>query len=412
MRAHRLPLALALVLALAGGLLAPAPGPRAAGAAPAEVCFAETNKCLRGRFLDYWQINGGLARNGFPITGERRELLEDGNEYTVQYFERVRLEYHPENQPPYDVLLGFFGRRVERAQFGGANSAVDLFWQALAPATPLAGASYFPETGHNLGGGFRAYWTANGGLAQFGFPLTEERRERLEDGNQYTVQYFERARLEYHPENPAPYDILLGQFGRRIEREATLLTGAFGRVYLADQGVRDRLGAPAEAAAAMVGATQEFERGRMFYLSAARTTYWGGFAPVIYILAGGAQSGSLLSYVPQLEWPDTWQEGEEGGGGPAPQAGLFYPKRGFGKVWRLGSGLIVPNGQPNSDVRDRLGYATTADETGYQLSVQRFDGGLLLSTPDGRSVYAVFANRVSNGSALVATYERREVPAR
>jgi hypothetical protein len=30
------------------------------------------------------------------------------------------------------------------------------------------------------------------------------------------VQYFERARFEYHPENPAPYDILLGQFGRQI----------------------------------------------------------------------------------------------------------------------------------------------------------------------------------------------------
>jgi hypothetical protein len=28
------------------------------------------------------------------------------------------------------------------------------------------------------------------------------------------VQYFERARFEYHPENPAPHDILLGQLGR------------------------------------------------------------------------------------------------------------------------------------------------------------------------------------------------------
>jgi len=367
---------------------------------------------VQGRFLAYWTASGGRARNGFPLGEERRELLEDGNEYTVQYFERVRMELHPENVPPYDVLLGFFGRRVERAQFGSANSAVDLFRQAVAPATPLAGASYFPETGHNLAGAFRDYWLANGRLAQFGYPITEERRERLEDSNQYTVQYFERARLEYHPENAAPYDILLGQFGRQIAREATLLTGAFGRVYLADQGVRDRLGAPVEAAAAKAGATQAFERVRMFYLGAARTTYWGGFAPVIYILAGGAQAGTLLPYITLLEWPDTWREGEEAGGGPAPQAGLFYPRRGFGKVWRLGSGLIVPNGQPNSDVRDRLGYATTADETGYQLSMQRFDGGLLLSTPDGRAVYAVFVNQVSNGGSPNGTYERYVVPPR
>ena len=29
-------------------------------------------------------------------------------------------------------------------------------------------------------------------------------------------QCFERARFEYHPENPAPYDVLLGQLGRQL----------------------------------------------------------------------------------------------------------------------------------------------------------------------------------------------------
>ena len=40
--------------------------------------------------------------------------------------------------------------------------------------------------------------------------------ETLDDGKSYRVQYFERARLEHHPENPAPYDVLLGQFGRTV----------------------------------------------------------------------------------------------------------------------------------------------------------------------------------------------------
>lgn len=52
--------------------------------------------------------------------------------------------------------------------------------------------SYFPQTGHNIGHGFRDFWLSNGGLAQFGYPLTEEFVE-----NGITVQYFERARLEY-----------------------------------------------------------------------------------------------------------------------------------------------------------------------------------------------------------------------
>lgn len=404
---RRLLLAMLVVAALGVATLAQPAPTRAATA-----CFAETGFCVEGRFLAYWQANGGLARNGYPLSGERREVLEDGREYTVQYFERVRLEHHPENAAPFDVLLGLFGRRALRAQFGGVNNAVALFQQALAPVAPLGGASHFPQTGHNLGGGFRDYWLANGGLAQFGFPITEERRERLEDGNEYTVQYFERARLEYHPENVAPYDVLLGQFGRRIEREATLLVGDFGRLYFVDQGLRDRLGAPIEANRQMPGATQEFERGRMFWLGGLRTSYWGGEAGVINIFVGGAQSGSLDNYLTRLAWPDTWREGDEVGGGLGPRPGLYEPRRGFGKVWWLGSGLFAPGLPPKADVRDRLGYAVAPDETGYTLRWQPFQGGQLLSTPDERIVYAIFTNQVSNGSALLGVYERYTVPLR
>ena len=172
--------------------------------APAGTCFVETGRCVRGPFLRYWREHGGLALNGYPLSEEFAEQLEDGQVYRVQYFERVRLEYHPENPAPYDVLLGQFGRRLHPAD---------------PPAAPLPSARYFPETGHNLGGSFRPYWEAHGGLAQFGYPLSEEIEERLEDGRVYTVQYFERARFERHPENPPPYDILLGQFGRRILAE-------------------------------------------------------------------------------------------------------------------------------------------------------------------------------------------------
>jgi hypothetical protein len=63
-------------------------------------------------------------------------------------------------------------------------------------------------------GRFRAYWEQQGGLAQFGYPLSEEFPERSAlSGQVYTVQYFERAVFEYHPENPAPYQVLLSQLG-------------------------------------------------------------------------------------------------------------------------------------------------------------------------------------------------------
>ncbi|HET8631807.1 MAG TPA: hypothetical protein VFL91_30655 [Thermomicrobiales bacterium] len=187
---------LAAALAVGASL---APAPRSAAAAPA--CFPETGFCLQGRFLAYWQAHGGLAVNGYPLTDEVQQQLEDGKVYAVQYFERVRLEWHPENPAPYDILLGQFGRLIHPAD---------------PPAARRAGATYFDTTGHNVAPDVAAYWQANGGLDQFGFPLTEEIQQRLDDGKVYTVQYFERARFERHPENPPPYDIELGQFGRRI----------------------------------------------------------------------------------------------------------------------------------------------------------------------------------------------------
>ena len=172
-------------------------------------CFAETDFCVAGRFLQYWQASGGLARNGYPLSDLFVERLEDGRAYTVQYFERVRLEAHEGNVPPYDVQIGHFGRRIRPAD---------------PPAARLPGATYYAQTGHNLGdrAGFRAYWERNGGLDQFGYPISEEFEERLEDGKMYRVQYFERARFEYHPAcRGTPSEVLLGQFGRRILAETT-----------------------------------------------------------------------------------------------------------------------------------------------------------------------------------------------
>ncbi len=170
------------------------------------VCFAETGRCVRGPFLDRWTAYGGLALNGYPLSDEFAERLEDGKIYRVQYFERVRLEYHPEHASPNDVLLGQFGRRIHPAD------------PPLPPPSgpTLADRVYFAETGHSVIRAFFNYWYANGGLTQFGYPLTEEFDEVLQDGKTYRVQYFERARFEHHPENAAPYDILLGQFGRQI----------------------------------------------------------------------------------------------------------------------------------------------------------------------------------------------------
>ena len=179
------------------------------------VFFPKTGHSVPQYLYQYWQANGGLDTYGYPITQQITQILEDGRLHDVQYFEKGRLEYHPDNAEPYKIQLGQFGRMVGELRlvsFQGTPRAKDHT------------CSYDTETSHNLCGSFGDYWRANGGLAQFGRPLTEEFSEKLEDGKTYTVQYFERARFEHHPENADPkYKILLGHFGRAIANSWTVL---------------------------------------------------------------------------------------------------------------------------------------------------------------------------------------------
>jgi methionine-rich copper-binding protein CopC len=168
--------------------------------------FKETGKQVCGRFAQYWSANGGLAQQGFPISGEMQERSDtDGKTYTVQYFERAVFEYHPET-PNTPVLLSLLGNFEFRRKYpNGAPSQ---------KSNTAAGSVLFSETGKRLGGRFLEYWRANGGLAQQGFPISDEFTERSElDGKQYTVQYFERAVFEAHPDNQRPFDVLLSQLG-------------------------------------------------------------------------------------------------------------------------------------------------------------------------------------------------------
>ncbi|HUP27704.1 MAG TPA: S41 family peptidase, partial [Chloroflexia bacterium] len=83
------------------------------------VVFKETGHRLGGLFLQYWQKNGGLAQQGFPISDEFQEKSPtDGKTYTVQYFERAVFEAHPENKAPYNVLLSLLGTQQLQARYG------------------------------------------------------------------------------------------------------------------------------------------------------------------------------------------------------------------------------------------------------------------------------------------------------
>ncbi len=53
----------------------------------------------------------------------------------------------------------------------------------------------------------------------YGYPISEAFMETSEaDGKPHLVQYFERNRLEYHPELPQAYSVSLGLLGTEVLR--------------------------------------------------------------------------------------------------------------------------------------------------------------------------------------------------
>jgi beta-N-acetylhexosaminidase len=176
---------------------------------PAGQFFPQTGHWLGHGFLAYWNAFGGLPVFGYPITEEFQGCNPEGWCGVMQYFERARFEWHPGAWPSrYDVLLGLLGGELAQQQ-GLLGTAP--FRRLNADSN--ANTTFFPETGHRLSFGFRDYWNSHGGLAIFGYPISEE---FTDPRTGLTVQYFERQRFEYHPNNPWPWQVEGGLLGKEL----------------------------------------------------------------------------------------------------------------------------------------------------------------------------------------------------
>ena len=170
--------------------------------------FSQTGHSISGKFLDYWNANGGLKVFGYPLTDAKNETdSESGQVYLTQWFERNRFELHPEFAgTKYEIELGLLGKTENRNRI-----ASDPTFQ---PTNPKPQYIFFSATGHNVSDRFYQFWQNNGGLDRFGFPIDEEQQEiDPASGKLYLIQWFERARMEYHPENSAIYQVELGLLG-------------------------------------------------------------------------------------------------------------------------------------------------------------------------------------------------------
>ncbi len=164
---------------------------------PGENCrlFAETGYYVCDEFLEFFDTRGGLEIFGYPIT----DAFEDPElGLLVQYFQRARMEWHPYNKDPYKVQLGLLidelGYNFPRASNPSSSNGPFRY--------------YFDETGHFVSYAFLDYFRKHGDLDIFGYPRSEF---MYEDG--CIVQYFQRARMEWHPDAPPGLQMRLSNVG-------------------------------------------------------------------------------------------------------------------------------------------------------------------------------------------------------
>lgn len=197
---------------------------------PGENCkyFTETSHWVCDEFLEFYNTRGESGTFGFPLT---RAFDDPTRGLQVQYFQRARMEFHPYNPDPYKVLLGLL---------------VDELGYHFPPASPeqiptfnSAFHHYFPETEHVVSYAFLDHFREAGGVDIFGYPRSEFMYE-----NGYIVQYFQRARMEWHPEDPSGAQMRLTNLGETyieqigVPDEYRLPESTGDSPYLPDSGPR------------------------------------------------------------------------------------------------------------------------------------------------------------------------------
>ncbi len=163
--------------------------------------FPETGHTLRGAFRFFWEGNGALESFGLPISEEY--TAPSGR--LVQWFERARFE------------LGTAGGKASVALGPlGVEATQGRIFPKSPPITNTPDRRYIPETQHVIQYGFKTIWETQGEARIFGFPISDEFQEILDDGEWHTVQYFERARFEYWPKLEPGKRVLISHLGRKL----------------------------------------------------------------------------------------------------------------------------------------------------------------------------------------------------
>lgn len=156
--------------------------------------FPETGQVLRGEFYEYyWSANNPILVYGYPIS----DVIQDkATGRPIQYFQRA--------------VFMLFQEAPEKSRVQSLPLGEYLYTpgEPIPTSGQMANCVGFPETGRQVCYAFLDFFEANGGIEQFGYPISnfEYQFGRI-------VQYFQKARLEWYPELPSGQRVKIADVG-------------------------------------------------------------------------------------------------------------------------------------------------------------------------------------------------------
>lgn len=175
----------------------------------------QTGYTVSGKWLEFYRTHGWIDNMGYP----RSNVVTDPiTGLTVQYFQRVILEWHPENPDPFKIQRHL----IEDTLSPGFDPPIPPPAKIIAypdkPGVVKNDCRYYPYSAGSIPTGlghclsnyapngqptyFKDFFDSHGGLDIFGYPKEEP---KLRNG--LWTQRFQAAVLEYHPENDRPGNI-------------------------------------------------------------------------------------------------------------------------------------------------------------------------------------------------------------
>lgn len=182
-------------------------------------CRPRPEVCVYPTFREFWQKTGGLDQFGFSITDWYPRTVNNRTFY-VQEFERARFEFHPLVDAPHNIVLGRVGAEWLDYHVGELTPLLPGDRQFAAgvgrcavvePNTPAVCDAFLDyHTAHGAEIDGIPLINRNERLRLFGAPLTPAMRWST-NGQSMVVQVFERARFEYHPDDPTGKTVQMGK---------------------------------------------------------------------------------------------------------------------------------------------------------------------------------------------------------